>query len=441
MQPRVTSVSACLFVLTLTIVGGCHGADLRTPRVILIGMDGATLKIVDPLIAAGQLPTLARLAQEGVSGPLRSIRPLLSPRIWATIATGKTAHKHGIEGFFKATGGGKGAFYYSSDRRVHALWNIVSNAGMTVSVVNWLNTYPPEIVNGVMVSEHTFDDEIPTKDDFFVGIARSRGLALDLPPEGIDRSSPVYPASWLERVRAAGVVPPSPTIEEKGESPRPPLPSTIEPNVIAAFLDRDERMTRVALEIDRELSPRLTMVLLRGVDRTSHFAYGCTAPPETYPDSFRPTAVERKNCIDLLESFYKSVDAMIGSLIQDFGPDDLVIVASDHGFEPNFNMGLTGGHWTDAAIDGIFFARGKGIPKGKPAGDIAITYITPMVLTWLGLPLAEDMDGVEPAFLQVERAGLITTYDTVGPIERLQATHSGQEERLREGLKSLGYVD
>jgi hypothetical protein len=440
MHRRVTSVSACLLALTLTIVGGCRGNAPRAPRVILIGMDGATLEIVDPLIAAGHLPTLASLAREGVSGPLRSLRPLLSPRIWATVATGKKTDKHGIEGFFKATGGGKGAFYYSSDRKVHALWNIASNAGMTVSVVSWLNTYPPEVVNGVMVSEHTFEDDIPTKEPFVFGVARSQGLTLDVPLEGADRSSPVYPESWLERVRAAGVAPPGSSIQKNGVSPHPPLPSNIDRSVIAAYLDRDERMTRVALDIDRELSPRLTMVLLRGIDRVSHAAYGCTAAPETYPRGFQPTAVERKNCIDLLESFYKSVDALIGQLIQDFGPDDLVIVASDHGFEPSFNMRLTGDHWTDAAIDGIFFARGKGIPRGKPAGEIAITYITPMILTWLGLPLAEDMDGIEPAFLKVERAGLIKTYDT-RPIERLQSTHSGQEERLREGLKSLGYVD
>ena len=49
---------------------------------------------------------------------------------------------------------GKNTLYLSSDRKVHALWNIVSDAGLSVGVVNFWNTYPPEVINGVMVSDH-----------------------------------------------------------------------------------------------------------------------------------------------------------------------------------------------------------------------------------------------------------------------------------------------
>jgi len=75
---------------------GCgHGPG----RVLVVGIDGATLRVVAPLLAAGRLPNLAALAREGVHGPLRSMPPLESPRIWNTIATGKVPEKHGITGF------------------------------------------------------------------------------------------------------------------------------------------------------------------------------------------------------------------------------------------------------------------------------------------------------------------------------------------------------
>ena len=48
----------------------------------------------------------------------------------------------------------------SSDRRTHALWNIVSDAERRVAVINWWNTFPPEVIEGVMVSDHAVPGEV-----------------------------------------------------------------------------------------------------------------------------------------------------------------------------------------------------------------------------------------------------------------------------------------
>ena len=56
-----------------------------SPRVLLIGIDGADLQVIDRLIAEGKLPTFQRLEREGAFGPLRSQEPLLSPIVWTTI--------------------------------------------------------------------------------------------------------------------------------------------------------------------------------------------------------------------------------------------------------------------------------------------------------------------------------------------------------------------
>ena len=45
----------------------------------LIGEDdAATLRVLTPLLAAGRVPFLARLASEGASGPLRSASTFLT---------------------------------------------------------------------------------------------------------------------------------------------------------------------------------------------------------------------------------------------------------------------------------------------------------------------------------------------------------------------------
>lgn len=44
----------------------------KQPRVLVIGLDGATFRLIHPMIAAGQLPNLASLMADGVAGELRS---------------------------------------------------------------------------------------------------------------------------------------------------------------------------------------------------------------------------------------------------------------------------------------------------------------------------------------------------------------------------------
>jgi len=72
--------------------------------VVFIGLDGASLDIVDDLRADGALPTFDRLIRTGVSGPLQS---------WASIATGKIPEKHGVRDFVLPVPGSSSVFMSS----------------------------------------------------------------------------------------------------------------------------------------------------------------------------------------------------------------------------------------------------------------------------------------------------------------------------------------
>ncbi len=95
---------ACLFFS----LAGCGKA--AEPLVVLFCLDGASPWLVDELRDEGKLPTLNRLMEAGVSGPLRSIesvrlslpqaqRGLISPAVWTSVATGVTPARHGILDF------------------------------------------------------------------------------------------------------------------------------------------------------------------------------------------------------------------------------------------------------------------------------------------------------------------------------------------------------
>ena len=77
-------------------------------KVLLIGWDSADWEMIDPLLASGQMPALARLLEEGVRGNLATLQPVLSPMLWTSIATGKRADKHGICGFTEPLPDGSG---------------------------------------------------------------------------------------------------------------------------------------------------------------------------------------------------------------------------------------------------------------------------------------------------------------------------------------------
>ncbi len=123
------------------------------PRVVVLGLDGATFTILRPWMEAGYLPNLARLAHEGVHGKLESVVPPYSAPAWVSLVTGKGPGKHGIVDFWR--------YDPSTDERwpvdasnvgTVALWDILGEHGRLVGAVNVPLTYPPRLINGVMVS-------------------------------------------------------------------------------------------------------------------------------------------------------------------------------------------------------------------------------------------------------------------------------------------------
>lgn len=123
------------------------------PRVVVIGLDSATLDLIRPWAAAGHLPNLARLLREGASGPLRSTVPALSPPAWVSFMTGKNPGQHGIFDFVRRRPDSYRLQYLRLDLpRLNTLFRRLSERGRRVAAMGVPFTYPAEPVNGVMVS-------------------------------------------------------------------------------------------------------------------------------------------------------------------------------------------------------------------------------------------------------------------------------------------------
>ena len=121
-------------------------------QVLIIGLDGATFTVIDPLLNEGALPGLARLIGSGVRAELLSTIPSATIPAWPSFMTGKNPGKHGVFDFFSRIPGGKIRLTRSEDIRTRTLWQILSDHGLRSIVLNIPNTYPPQPIDGIVIS-------------------------------------------------------------------------------------------------------------------------------------------------------------------------------------------------------------------------------------------------------------------------------------------------
>jgi len=122
-------------------------------KVFCVGLDGATFDLIRPWVAAGELPHLEKIMQGGVWGELESVIPPISAPAWTSFMTGKNPGKHGIFGFTKQKRGSyEERFVNRQLIKSETLWKGLGDSGKKVIVVNVPITYPPEEVNGCLVS-------------------------------------------------------------------------------------------------------------------------------------------------------------------------------------------------------------------------------------------------------------------------------------------------
>src|ERR1700686_3078772 len=99
----------CVLLLTLpawsqqTASTGTNSQAKRdraeTPRVLVIGVNGAEWDIIRPLILRGEMPNLAKMMENGVSGKLQTTSDPNCPKVYSAIFTSTPDTENGIGGF------------------------------------------------------------------------------------------------------------------------------------------------------------------------------------------------------------------------------------------------------------------------------------------------------------------------------------------------------
>jgi predicted AlkP superfamily phosphohydrolase/phosphomutase len=122
-------------------------------RVFIVGWDGATFDLIKPWCDRGLLPNIASVLEQGAHGALRSTMPPMTFPAWSSFMTGKNPAKHGIFDFMRGRPGSYDLeFVNGGQRRAASFWKLLSDAGRQVISISVPCTYPPEPVNGIMLS-------------------------------------------------------------------------------------------------------------------------------------------------------------------------------------------------------------------------------------------------------------------------------------------------
>ncbi len=273
---------------------------------LVIGLDGATFDLLEPWLAAGQLPTLARLVARGVSGSLRSTLPPVTAPAWASFMTGKNPAGHGVFDFFRPHSPDldRPQLVNAADMQARPLWDYLSAAGQRVGVLNVPLTYPPSPVNGFLVPGLLSPDEGET----------------------------TYPPNFLRPYRA-----------ELGPYRLTPR-ITYHPRRTAAFIADVQAVTaaqiRYALRIAGDHPVDFLMVHFFMTDLAQHKLWRYL--DKTHP-FYRPEMGARFGTA--VRDAFAQIDTALAALLDSLPGDTAVMVMSDHGFGPqrqvvNLNLGL-----------------------------------------------------------------------------------------------------
>jgi predicted AlkP superfamily phosphohydrolase/phosphomutase/tetratricopeptide (TPR) repeat protein len=404
-----------------------------TKKVLLIGWDAADWKLINPLLDQGLMPTLDDFVNHGVMGNLATLRPILSPLLWNSIATGKRPDKHGILGFTEPdprTGGVRPVT--STSRKVKAIWNILTQRGYKTHVLGWFAGHPAEPINGISVSDLYPYATAPLDKEWRLpaGVVHPESMRATF------AKLRMHPAE----VKEAAILPWIPRAAEIDQEKDKGL------QMFAKILAENCSIHNAATWILQNEQWDFLAVYYNGID---HFCHGFM---HFHPPRMEGVPEEKFEIYkDVVNGAYRFHDMMLETLLDLAGPDATVVLVSDHGFHsdhlrPRGIPTEPAGPAVQHRPFGIVGMKGPSIRQDERIYGATLLDITPTILTLFGLPVGDDMDGrvLVQAFEKLPATSRIPSWEEEAGPSGMHPTDlridPASAQAVLERFVALGYI-
>ncbi len=260
---------------------------------LILGVDGGTFSVINPLIEQGKLPNFQKLIVTGVSGNCISTIPPVTGTAWPSLLLGQNPGKHGVFGFFKKELSDYGQLSRGSDFITSEVLagktflDYLSDKGKKVALITIPMTYPTWEINGIIVSGYPCPDN---KENF---VYKTKDINVVV-PESLNFSADYYDSVNKDRL-------------EKDEH-----------EVIV-------KLKNLTIDLIQNNKIDCLMVVFGATDRMQHEYW-------RYRDEKLPaTEEERKQFGSSVDRIYEKVDEAFGEILQHTDETTNVFVVSDHG--------------------------------------------------------------------------------------------------------------
>jgi hypothetical protein len=374
-------------------------------RVRVLAIDGLERRMATQMAERGEMPHLSALLARGAEARLRAEPERVPAIVWTTIATGRGPEAHGIQSTSQrripglqtpvTLGDEEGTVAAALARATDVLrltraepasavlrgaktfWNVASEKGLRVGVVNWWATWPADPVNGYLVSDRAF-------------FKRSQGG----PP---DRE--VSPADAFSLL---------------------PLPD--------AETDRATAIDLFAVASARALrargAPDLEAVYLPGLDITTMQQLGEANAADVATLDTR---------LGVVRDYYRFVDGLVGAAAQGLGADDVMVLVGDPGRLARAGVGPVEGTLVVAGRPVRPGSLGT-VSERDVAASILHLLGLPVSREIEG---RVAVGAFTPAFLAAHPVRFVPSY---GRRKTVEHAESDFDAEMLEQLKSLGYI-
>jgi predicted AlkP superfamily phosphohydrolase/phosphomutase len=307
-----------------------------TRQTLLLGLDGATFTVLEPLMREGVMPFLREFAASGVRAELRSVVPALTPPAWTSLTTGRSPGHHGIFDFFCKESPQSHHIRVATARDVHAetIWSMAQRHEVRTIALNFPLMFPPPRLHGYVVP----------------GWMPWRQMRLGCyPPDLYDRLKklPGFNAQEL----AMDITPEAKPVQG------------IQPEEyeewVAVHTRRERQWFDILCELMRDDPWELAAIVFDGVDRIQHLCWRFLAAPAG--EALSPWGQRvRERCLE----YFRELDRLLAEVVSRVGPEATVVLASDHGFGPQ-----TGTFFVNAWLEQrgyLTWAEGKAPRTAQP---------------------------------------------------------------------------